>query len=359
MNALHLTGNCRLLICLLLLIALCISGVAAMTLTPGDPANVPTIAQGDPVSIHGIAAGQPQVGLQIWFIGYNFVKVTTVNVNSDDSYEYDLQGTDTAKLASGEYFVLVQDPMENGQFDVVYDPSSGAVMNVQTGKQIYQLTGSGSLQKPVSVNALMNAIGSQNIDDTFATVAFFVSPPVVNINQIGDLQEGENVTINGTTNLAVGDNLLVNIVSSSYTPTNKNQASAYAGAGGMVTVMPGNGGLKTWSFTPDTYSLTPDEYLVTVSGVVQQVTATASFSVGCNSSGETCAIPGPVSVATTPMTIVPTNSVTPLPTTSITLVHVTVTTVSTGIPTTTQPAPVPIFVCLVSIAAVFLYRKRP
>ncbi len=231
MNALHFTGNCRLLICLLLLIALCISGVAAMTLTPGDPANVPTIAQGDPVSIHGIAAGQPQVGLQIWFIGYNFVKVTTVNVNSDDSYEYDLQGTDTAKLASGEYFVLVQDPMENGHFDVVYDPSSGAVMNVQTGKQIYQLTGSGSLQKPVSVNALMNAIGSQNIDDTFATVAFFVSPPVVNINQIGDLQEGENVTINGTTNLAVGDNLLVNIVSSSYTPTNKNQASAYAGAG--------------------------------------------------------------------------------------------------------------------------------
>jgi hypothetical protein len=350
MNTHRFTGHGRRLICLLLLlIALSITSAAATTLNPGDTATIPTIAQGDPVSIHGIATGQPQVGLQIWFIGYNFAKVTTVNVNSDDSYKYDLQGTDTANLAAGQYFVLIQHPMENGRFDIVYDPTSGAVINVQTGKPIYQLTGSGRLQSPASVSALMNAIGSQNIDDTFATVTFFIGQPTTNINPIGDLQQGENVTINGTTNLAVGDNLMVNIVSSSYTPANKNQASGYAGAGGMVTVMPGNGGLNTWSFTFDTSTLTPDEYLVTVSGVVQQVTATASFTVQCNSSGETCAIPGLVSVATTPTTMVPTNNSTSMP--------VTVAIVSTSIPTTTQHAPIPVSVCLASIAAVFLYRK--
>ncbi len=351
MNTHRFTGhNLRLIGLLLLLIALCISSAAATTLNPGNTANVPSIARGDPVSIHGIATGQPQIGLQIWFIGYNFAKVTTVNVNSDDSYDYESQGTDTANLASGEYFVLVQDPMENGRFDVVYDPSSGAVMNVQTEKQIYQLTGSGSLQSPNSVNALMQAIGSQNIDDTFATVAFYVSPPTVNINPIGDLQEGESVTINGTTNLAIGDNLLVSVVSSSYTPSPKNQASAFSGSGGEVTVVPGNGGLNTWSYTMDTSTFTPDEDLVTVSGVVQQVTATASFTVQCSSSGETCPIPGFASTGTTAITTVPTSISTSVPGT--------LTPVSTSVPVTTQHAAVPVSVCLVSIAAVFLYRRR-
>ena len=98
--------------------------------------------------------------------------------------------------------MLIQHPMENGVFDVVYDPSSGTVTNVQTGKQIFQLTGSGSLQSTGAVTALMNAIGSQNIDDTFAVVTFYVSQPATSINPIGDLQQGEKFTINGTTNLA-------------------------------------------------------------------------------------------------------------------------------------------------------------
>ena len=52
--------------------------------------SIATIAQGDPVTISGIATGHPQVGLQIWFIGYNFAKVTTVQVNNDNTYEYQI-----------------------------------------------------------------------------------------------------------------------------------------------------------------------------------------------------------------------------------------------------------------------------
>ena len=88
-------------ICLLLLaVALGIPCATAVTLTPGSTA-ITTIAQGDPVYIQGIATGHPQVGLQIWFIGYNFVKVSTVQVNDDNTYEYELQQSDTAKLAAG------------------------------------------------------------------------------------------------------------------------------------------------------------------------------------------------------------------------------------------------------------------
>ena len=169
------------------------------------------------------------MGLQIWFIGYNFVKVSTVQVNNDNTYEYELQKSDTANLAAREYVVLIQHPMENGRFDVVYDVSSGMVTNVQTSKPIFQITGSGSLQSTGAVTALMNAIGSQNIDDTFAIVTFYVSQPATTINPIGDLQQGENITINGTTNLAAGDNLMVSVTSASFTPTPKTESSGVSG----------------------------------------------------------------------------------------------------------------------------------
>ena len=131
MTTYHTLGNAHRIICLLLLaIAISIPCAAAVTLTPGSSATMTTISQGDPVYIRGIATGHPQVGLQVWFIGYNFAKVTTVQVNDDNSYEYELQKSDTANLAPGQYFVLIQHPMMNGRFDVVYDASSGAVINV-------------------------------------------------------------------------------------------------------------------------------------------------------------------------------------------------------------------------------------
>ncbi len=342
--------SASLIICLLLLaVALGIPCATAITLTPGSTA-ITTIAQGDPVYIQGIATGHPQVGLQIWFIGYNFVKVSTVQVNDDNTYEYELQNTDTAKLAAGEYVVLIQHPMENGVFDVVYDPSSGTVTNVDTGKPIFQLTGSGSLQSPGAVTALMNAIGSQNIDDTFAIVAFFVSQPATSINPIGDLQRGEKFTINGTTNLASGDNLMVDITSSSFNPTSKTESSGFSGAGGMVQVVPGNGGLNTWSFAVDTSTFVPGEYLVKVSGVVQNVIASARFDVVCNGSGDTCSIPAiNTTVTTVQATLIPVNVTTALPATPVLP--------PASIPATTRPAPVPAVLCLGSIMVVLLARR--
>jgi hypothetical protein len=350
MTSIDTLRNASHIICLLLLaIALGLPCATAITLTPGST-GITTIAQGDPVYIQGIATGHPQLGLQIWFIGYNFVKVSTVAVNNDNSYEYELQQSDTANLAAGEYVVLIQHPMENGVFDVVYDASSGTVTNVQTGKPIFQITGSGSLQSTGAVTALMNAIGSQNIDDTFAVVTFYVSPPATSINPIGDRQQGEKFTINGTTNLAAGDNLMVDITSSSFNPTSKTEPSGFSGAGGMVQVVPGNGRLNTWSFVVDTSTFVPDEYLVKVSGVEQAVTASARFNVVCNGSGDRCSIPVINTMATMAPTATPqANVTTALPATpALTLASV---------PATTQPSPIPAALCLSGIMAVLLVRR--
>jgi hypothetical protein len=241
--------------------------------------NSLSIARGDSVHIHGVATGNPQIGLQIWFIGNNYVKVTTISVASDSSYDYELQKADTANLAAGEYFVVIQHPMMNGRFDVIYDASTGSVINVQSGQTIFQLTGSGSLQSPNSAAALINAISSQNIDDTFTSVSFFIEEPLALINPIGNHSIGEKFTITGSTNLAVDDDLLIEIYSVSFRPTTKEQSNEFSGTSGMVKVQPGANGNNWWSYDVDTSTFKPDEYIVQVSGIQQQVSGSASFNI--------------------------------------------------------------------------------
>jgi len=297
------------LIAAVLLIPAFSAPATALTLTPGDSSGgIPTIANGDSVYINGIATGNPPQGLQVWLIGTNYVKTATVSVAPDSTYSYQLRPADTMQLAAGQYVVLVQHPMMNGQFDVYYNPSDGKVYNRLTGMSIFQLTGPGSLDMPASANALMQAIGSQNIDDTFAKTSFYVSTPAASISPIGDHAVGDSFTISGTTNLAAGNNLLVEIRSASFAPTSKNAASGSSGASGTVTVVAGSGSSNRWSFDVDTAGWKPDEYLVTVSGVTIDVTGSASFSLrtAVPTPGQTIAKPSPsVAAAITQETPVP------------------------------------------------------
>ena len=268
---------------LLLLCALVIiPPIAAVSLSPGSSfAGAPTIANGDPVYIHGIATGHPRDGLQVWLIGYNYVKISTVYTNADNTYKYELKSADTQSLAPGQYFVLVQHPMMNGVFDIYYDGSTGSVINRQlgTGSSIFQLTGTGSLQKPDGANALMQAINSQNLDDTFATTSFIIGNPTAFINPIGDHAVGDKFTIQGSTNLAVGNNLMIEIISSSFKPTQKVQGDEFSGSAGTVKVEPGTNGFNRWSFDVDASTFKPDEYSVKVSGTTIEVTGSTTFTI--------------------------------------------------------------------------------
>ena len=250
----------------------------------GSPSsNTVTIANGDSVMIHGIATGQPRNGLQLWIISHNYLKVTTLAVNDDNTYLYELKPADTQNLAPGQYFFLVQHPMMNGQFDIIYDRTSGKIINKQlghgNGMEIFTISGAGSLQGPDSAQALVNAIGSQNIDDTFATYSFYISPPTALINPIGDHYVGDKFTISGSTNLAVGDNLMVEVTSSSFKPTEKSQSGEFSGASGVVKVVSGSSGYNHWSFDVDATAYKPDEYIVKVSGITQDVTGSTFFNI--------------------------------------------------------------------------------
>ncbi len=270
------------LVILLLCVLLVLPPVTAISLSPGNSfSGAPTIANGDPVYIQGIATGHPRNGLQVWLFGNNYVKITSVTTNADNSYEYELKPADTRSLAPGQYFVMIQHPMMNGEFDISYDSATGSVINRQlgTGTSIFQLTGTGSLQTPSGANALMQAINSQNLDDTFAATSFIVNPPTAFINPVGDHGVGEQFTITGSTNLAVGDNLMIEITSSSFKPTQKSQNAEFSGTTGTITIEPGSGILNLWSFPVDASSFKPDEYIVKVSGTTIDVTGSTLFNI--------------------------------------------------------------------------------
>jgi len=269
------------IICLIALLFV-IPPAAAIILSPGNSfSSAPSIANGDPVYIRGIATGHPSNGLQVWLFGNNYMKISTISTNADNSYEYELKPADTRTLSPGQYFVLVQHPMMNGQFDITYNSATGSVINRQlgTGTSIFQLTGSGSLQTPAGANALMNAIASQNRDDTFATASFVVNPPTAFIDPVGDRVVGDKFMVSGSTNIAVGDTLMVEITSSSFKPTSKTQGAEFSGATGTVTVVPGTGSLNRWSFPVDASTFRPDEYIVKVSGMTIDVTGSTLFNI--------------------------------------------------------------------------------
>jgi hypothetical protein len=323
-------------------IALIAIPAGAIELNPVGSASskTVTIANGDPVFIHGIATGHPRNGLQLWIISHNYLKVTTLAVNDDNTYLYELKPADTQNLASGQYFFLVQHPMMNGQFDVIYNPATGKIINKQLdggrGMEIFTISGSGSLQGPDSAQALVNAIGSQNIDDTFATYSFSISPPNAFINPIGDHYVGDKFTISGSTNLAAGDELMIDITSSSFKPTEKSQGSEFSGASGVVKVVEGSGGYNHWSFDVDATAFKPDEYIVKVSAIIQDVTGSAYFNI----------LPG-----TPPTTVTETET---LPDTTI----IPTITLPPQTAATTTKSPLPLGYVIGALAVMIFLKKR-
>jgi hypothetical protein len=92
--------------------------------------------------------------------------------------------------------------------------------------------------------------------------------------------EGDVITVRGTTILAAGDPLLVEVVSASFGPTPKTSNQFFTGVSGVVNVVRGPaGGPNTWSFSFPTDGYNPDTYIVTVSGLTVRVEDSTTFEL--------------------------------------------------------------------------------
>ncbi len=213
-------------------------------------ASQSTVAAGDKFYIRGTAEGNPSTGIAIWILGKNYVLYTTESVNSDSTFEYEVTDGTTANMAAGQYFVVAQHPMYNDRLDVY--PKGDYVVGPYpiAGQEniIFKLMGAGSLQGSDAAEALVTALNNPSVDDTYTKLQFLIEAPVIRINPIGEKMVGDKFTLSGTTNLAVDDELLVEVVSSSFAPTTKTQSGEFSGATGTVKVAKGTDGFNTWEF---------------------------------------------------------------------------------------------------------------
>jgi trimeric autotransporter adhesin len=295
-------------------------------------ASQSTVAKGDKIFITGTAEGQPAAGVQIWILGKNYDKKATASVESDSSFKYEVTSATTSTLYAGQYFVVVQHPMQNGVFDIDTDRATGQgsgdvfVQNKMLGVStayptgtttIFKLEGSGSLQGSDAAEALVQGINDPNVDDTYTKLQFLVEEGIITIDPIGDRHVGDKFTITAQTNLAVDDEILVQVYSSSFKPTQKSQSGEFSGATGTVKVTKGDSGMNKISFDVDASTFKPDEYIVTEEAVIQGTTGTALYNV--LEGAAPTAVPTTVVTTVAPTTVpttVPTTMPTPTPTKS-------------------------------------------
>ncbi|WP_321505189.1 MEMAR_RS02690 family S-layer glycoprotein [uncultured Methanoregula sp.] len=289
-------------------------------------ASQSTVAQGDKVFITGIAEGQPPKGVKIWILGKNYptapTDVKTEAVNSDGSFKYEVTRTTTTNMYAGQYFVVVQHPMQNTEFDVienaVVESPKTVVYNMQlgtvgTGVKVFTLLGAGSLQGSDAAEALVQAINDPNVDDTYTKLQFIVETPKITITPISDKHVGDKFTITATTNLAVDDDVLVQVVSSSFKPTQKSQSGEFSGAGQTIKVKKGESGLNALSYDVDASAFKPDEYLVTMQGVLVTAASDSALFNVLEGAAPT-AVPTVVATTAAPVTTVATKVATTVPT---------------------------------------------
>ncbi|MCK9580124.1 MAG: DUF3821 domain-containing protein [Methanoregula sp.] len=296
-------------------------------------ASQSTVAKGDKIFITGTAEGDPS-SVQIWILGKNYAIAKTESVNSDASFKYEITQDTTKNLYAGQYFVVVQHPMNNDVFDVnqctVTSGPTGCtattcpntVCNMQQAKgtpnaqAIFTLLGSGSLQGSNAAEALVEGINSANVDDTYTKLQFLIEEPVIRIDTIGDKRVGDKFTITAQTNLAVDDDILMQVYSSSFKPTQKSQSSEFSGTTNTVKVTKGDSGMNKISFDVDSSTFKPDEYIVTAEAVLQGTMGTSLFNVleGTVTVPTTVVTGGPT-VATQVTTQVPTQAPTAATTT--------------------------------------------
>ena len=140
-----------------------------------------TISKGVPFTVSGVAEGIPP-DVQIWILGKNYFTKSIVSVNSTDaSFKYEMPGEAPSKLASGQYFAIVQHPMMNNQFDIDVSGDYVRSLHLNNGTNLFKINGTGSLQGSNAADALITAISEREArdrtytNDTYTLIPFQVT----------------------------------------------------------------------------------------------------------------------------------------------------------------------------------------
>jgi len=243
----------------------------SLNLTLGNPI-IPdvsldrTVTQGDSLFIEGLADTVPSSGVAFWIFGQNFLVHTTEKVNSDGSFRTELDGVTTIEMSPGIYQVIIQQPMENDRFDI-YPKADGnylyryVVESGQYANPLFTLDGPGSVESFYAAERIMTTLDDPQYDDKYTSFWFSVEYPKTVIPDIGVKNVGDKFTITGETNIAPGNNLLIELYRSSDHPLKPDEIG---GTTGITKVIEGSNNQNHFSFHVDTNSFKSDEYILTI-----------------------------------------------------------------------------------------------
>ena len=315
------------------------------------------VASGDDITISGTAEGKPP-SVAYYIFGTNFYESGTISVDDDSTFEKKITIKKTQD--AGQYYVVVEHPMENGVFDVhqaylsedthYYNSKKSAEENggyvstylfipqaayfgkstfnddidagefggyvseldlaFRTSQSSFIVDGSGKLQSSQAADTLGKIINDANIDDTYVKLTFNVVAPKITIDAIADQAAGSTFTISGTTNMAVDGEVLVQIQSSAFDALDKSQQAGNSGYTQTAKIVAGDGVDNVWSIEVDSTNWELDEYNVKAEVIGKSVSDTAKFNLVEKTVTPTATATGatPTTTATATATTAPTQT---------------------------------------------------
>ena len=226
-----------------------------------------TVAQDSELIITGTAESADK--LLLYIFGNNYFLNTTISVEDDGTYEEEFE-IDGDNMATGQYFVVIQHPMYNKQFNIapLYKAAQAVgqkesynivlnttadVFEAQDGSILFNTL---ERQSSNAAEALCQALDTQNIDDVYVKATFIVAQPTATMNPVSDVAKGAKLVVSGTSNMAPGTVVTVDMLSTAFAAIPKESVNS-ASFITLTTKVQDDG---TWEVTFDTSGLNVDEY---------------------------------------------------------------------------------------------------
>ncbi len=249
--------------CALVALCLCAAVIPAAALTA--QVSQPILPKGVPLTI----TGQTDFpGVAVWIIGKNYYERQAFTTKNDAFTEELFPAETTAGLASGQYFLIIEDTGPNAKFALNTATDGDRTMVYYQGMPLFALDDPDTIYSDTAM-ALSEALDRPEIDDAAMKMVFLVEEPWIRIDQVPTGHPGDLLRFSGSTNLPPGREIPYSIYLASANPPGDDDVAA----SGTIEVVKG-GSHNYWYVDIDTGDLDSETYVLTLDAGLSTATTT-------------------------------------------------------------------------------------